>query len=151
MMAACVVLSAGFAACDDDGGDDTKGSYVYDGTTYGIKTVGLADEGDYYTVILSRTKVTDNFDDEPDAYIYISIYKDDLGATTDVFDLQFFSFFDYDIDAGYIILADHIDSGTVKATVSGSNVTVEFDVTFNDGETLKGNYSGGTVPVDWDE
>lgn len=143
MMAACVALSAGFAACDDDGGDGGKNSYTYDGAKYDIKTVGLGNDGVVYHIILSRTNVTDNFVDEPDAYIILSIHEDDLGATTDVSDLRGFVFVDYDLEVGYVI--GKISSGTVKVTVSGSNVTVQFNVKFDDGETLKGSYSGGTV------
>lgn len=156
---------------DDDDDDGGSNSIVFDGTSYSIKDGLISDYGAYDThwnydfvlVNAALTEVTEDgytYFDAPEATFYV--YAELFSPGTSSFQTGTFQYMSYDasaedVDGKYYFYdvtvgtrnadgTNEMDyeatAGTVKVTGSGSNYTIEFDVTVEGGKTVKGSYSG---------
>jgi hypothetical protein len=152
LLVATILLAISFTSCSKDkkdteekGETDDKevvnyGSYTFDGATKEIKKACVDVYSSTLSLYLFPEVIDMNQPEEPEEYLFFVVKIDELGNSVNVPQLSsyFTKFGDKGYDSGQKMNA----SGSFKLNGDGKKYTAEFDITFEDGKTLSGEYGG---------
>lgn len=150
-----------FSACKKDK-DDVKGSFTYDGQTYTTNyAINSTFDGSYSDMVLLSVDYNPNFVGKangvgitfdntkvtPGTYSYKSDMDPDFDPAKHFFDgYAFINVNIPDEDSGTWV--EDITSGTATVSVSGSNMTITYELYFAGNKKVTGSYSGAVKQID---
>lgn len=148
LLAAAAVFALSFTSCDGSKDEDGNyGSYTYDGIKRDIKSAvaNISSDGTdgYIEFSVYPEVVTEN--NEPSEEISIDLLTSQLGNTVVITEAPYYYALlngnKYSGSEGAI----HATGGNVILNQDGTKFTLDFNITFEDGKKLVGNFNG--IPV----